>query len=824
MKIQEQKYAFFDNLDSKNKDPEFIPEDINCRPVDICMESLKLLENCATILSMMYHMPKCPTFNLTHRVKTDMSPQLVDPAIPNPEVVSLPSYFEQVEQMSYEILSPKIDLENCVRNNMMLPQMDKPSGVVKIWYTLIEGLSMTAVLSAEKNQPFILETLFKLLRDLIVNPGINFGLYCINHLLLPMVQNWLRQNTKVQKTLDIGQNFKHYCGMSTELVVEYLQTLQQKPEKESGEDVVVKKENPGATLALKQLLLILNECVAQPIESIARLGTSCIRHLILNVGQILTTNQWEILVTAIHRACTISLNPLQQITSAFKQNSDSFYGDLATVKVAARRDSTPEENERLYELAQQVLLMQSQRSCNKCMGKQCECEKNMAPSITIDDRSYVFLLFPLDANSTFNPDLFTIRVPFRNLVLGILAHQMLIQTISSALLQNLNHVTPILNILQINSCSLRGILTHVNAKHVSILLKCLEMSNERAREFDSRPGLKFLMQKVGNLNKSANLYTQANTSEVVEIIVLIELCLDGIEKYSITPKDMKEILAKEDKERCMTDTDYVEQFLRKLQTKWEYMCDSYVNLTINIPETKEEYENNTENSNTNSVNETPVKEAKTEIEKRKPFKLSDFKRSDSFCSTDSESYLEKGTLPNLKNEETLSDSKDEIETDNKKKNNTIRSIDSCSATDDEASSEISAKCFSENVKYKYENKSIKYDTNTLMQIRSTVSTENLVNDKLMIKSEATEINKDIDEKMDAMMEQYRKRKPNHVLAPPPSLPRVNPFNTSSINSIPPPQPVPPEIQQQRAMSIFKVSSLNKIKNRIMLLIKLLLGF
>ncbi|KAF2882548.1 hypothetical protein ILUMI_23626 [Ignelater luminosus] len=698
LKIQEQKYAFFDNLDSKRKDPEFIPEDINCRPIDICMESLKLLENCATILSMMYHMPKCPTFNLTHRVKTDMSPQLVDPAIPNPEVVSLPSYFEQVEQMSYEILSPKIDLENCVRNNMMLPQMDKPSGVVKIWYTLLEGLSMTAVLSAEKNQPFILETLFKLLRDLIINPGINFGLYCINHLLLPMVQNWLRQNTKVQKTLDIGQNFKHYCGMSTELVVEYLQTLQQKPENESGEDIVVKKENPGATLALKQLLLILNECVAQPIESIARLGTSCIRHLILNVGQILTTNQWEILVTAIHRACTISLNPLQQITSAFKQNSDSFYGDLATVKVAARRDSTPEENERLYELAQQVLLMQSQRSCNKCMGKQCECEKNMAPSITIDDRSYVFLLFPLDANSTFNPDLFTIRVPFRNLVLGILAHQMLIQTISSALLQNLNHVTPILNILQINSCSLRGILTHVNAKHVSILLKCLEMSNERAKEFDSRPGLKFLMQKVGNLNKSANLYTQANTSEVVEIIVLIELCLDGIEKYSITPKDMKDILAKEDKERCMTDTDYVEQFLRKLQTKWEYMCDSYVNLTINIPETKEEYENNTENSNTNSVNETPVKEAKTEIEKRKPFKF-------------------------------------------------------------------------ENMKYKYENKSIKYDTNTLMQIRSTVSTENLVNDKLMAKSEATEINKDIDEKMDAMMEQYRKRKPNHVLAPAPPLPR-----------------------------------------------------
>ncbi|KAK4874079.1 hypothetical protein RN001_013439 [Aquatica leii] len=740
--------------DEKKKKLE-ITEEVNVERVDLCMESLKLLENCATILSMMYYMPKCPTFNQNHRVKTDLSPQLVDSAIPNPEVVNLPTYFEQVEHMSYEILSPKIDLENCVRNNMMLNQMDKPSGVVKIWFTLLEGLAMTAVLAAEKNQPYILETLFKLLKDLIVNPGINFGLYCINHLLLPMVQNWLRQNNKGPKQNDIGQNFKHYCGMATELVVEYLHTLQQKPEDKDE----VKKENPGATLALKQLLLILNECVAQPVESVARLGASCMRHLIINVGQILTTNQWEILVTAIHRSCAISLSPLQQVTSAFKPNSDSFYGDLATVKVAARRDSTPDENERLYELAQQVLLMQSQKNCTKCLGKQCECEKTTS-NIVIDDRSYVFLLFPLEAVTSFNPDLFTIRVPFRNLVLGILAHQMLIQTISSALLQNLNHVTPILNILQINSCSLRGILTHVNAKHVNILLKCLEMSNERAKEFDSRPGLKFLMQKVGNLNKSANLYTQANTSEVVEIIVLIELCLDGIEKYGISPKMLKEILAKEDKEKCCTDIDYVEQFLQKLQTKWEFMCESYANLSINIPAEKEEFE---------------TSETLPKPEQCKP----ELKRCDSFYSSDSESYLEKNFLPNLNNEESLSESKNEDCKDVDE--DTHKDVDSPNGTDDEASEDNSQ--FKAN---------IKYDTNTLMQIRSSASTEN-INKKIM------KTTKEIEEKVGALIEQYRKHKSNNLLTPPKSKSNVSVFN----NTVPPPQPVPPEIQQQRAISIFK---------------------
>lgn len=70
--------------------------------------------------------------------------------------------------------------------------------------------------------------------------------------------------------------------------------------------------------------------------------------------KILLPPQWEILVVSLHRACTVSLNPLHQLTLAFKENSDSFYGDLATVKVAARKDSTVAENERLYELAQQV--------------------------------------------------------------------------------------------------------------------------------------------------------------------------------------------------------------------------------------------------------------------------------------------------------------------------------------------------------------------------------------------------------------------------------------------------------------------------------------
>lgn len=730
------------------KDCDF-PSKIILGPVDLCIESLKLLQNCAAILSMMYNMPKCPNFNMTHRMNIDTDPQLVDPIIQNIEVVNFNQDF--YDPISYSVLATRHDLELCENSGITLAKMDRQSNVLKIWYILLEGLCSASIMAAHKNQPYVVETLFKLLRDLIDNPGVNFGLYSINHLLLPMVQNWMRQNSKIQKPGEIWQNFKHCCGLASELVVDYLHHLQT----DKSDHFV---ENPAATLALKQLLLILVECITQPSENIARLGTSCIRHIILSAGKILTVGQWEILVVALHRACTISLNPLHQLTLAFKENSDSFYGDLATVKVAARKDSTVSENKRLYELAQQVFLMQCQRNCQKCQ-KLCECEA----SVVIDDRSYVFLLYPLDMSSILNPDLYTVRVPFRNLVVGILAHQMLIQTISSALLQNLNHITPILNILQISSCSLRGILTHVNAKHVDILLKCLEVGNARAKQFDVRPGLKFLAQKVGNLSKAANLYTQANTSEVVQIIVLIELCLDGIEKYSITPKDLKELLGRDCRGRCSSDLDYVEQFLKRLQNKWEYLCESYINLTINIPENLQDSEDDLKSS-TENLGEISSKP--------RPFKLSDFKQEEDTLSTstDSEGYLEKEVLPNVKTDDETDKPEPKLR-QSCSLDETLLKKKEVSSTDDETN-DMAAK-YTKQIydKYKVELNSIKYDTNTLLQMRkSTISSDNIVN------CEKTST---------------------------PS-PRINPFIS---NVVPPQQPIPPEIQQQRAISIFKVGVL-----------------
>jgi brefeldin A-inhibited guanine nucleotide-exchange protein 3 len=92
---------------------------------------------------------------------------------------------------------------------------------------LIEGLASATMVCPKKYQPHSLETLFHLLRNTLSTPGPIFGLYCVNHLLLPMVQNWLRKISKIYRGWDhFALNFKQCCGHTTDLIVDFINHLQ----------------------------------------------------------------------------------------------------------------------------------------------------------------------------------------------------------------------------------------------------------------------------------------------------------------------------------------------------------------------------------------------------------------------------------------------------------------------------------------------------------------------------------------------------------------------------------------------------------------------
>lgn len=135
------------------------------------------------------------------------------------------------------------------------------------------------------------------------------------------------------------------CGITTDLIVTYIKT-------DTNYETKFEKE---ITLMIKQLLFILNEFCIQTVENIVRLGCACLKHFVLSAGHIFTTKQWALVCFSLHRACSISLRPLARVSMTYSPFSNSFYGDLAAgIKVAARRDSTINDNLHLKQLSQQV--------------------------------------------------------------------------------------------------------------------------------------------------------------------------------------------------------------------------------------------------------------------------------------------------------------------------------------------------------------------------------------------------------------------------------------------------------------------------------------
>ncbi|XP_032597271.1 brefeldin A-inhibited guanine nucleotide-exchange protein 3 isoform X2 [Drosophila grimshawi] len=674
------------------------------RPTDFLHETLRFLERCSSILGFMYSMPKCPNFHSTYKIKGISYTHIIDANIPSS--MENFTYFgndylqTKNEQYMISYRSLHIDKDTIVK----IDEMDKPSGVLKVWFLLLDGLTNSLIVCPYSHQAPILQTIFKLFKNLLNSPGIDFGFYCINHLLIPMIQDWLRYINKTGASWQQNEkNFKHCCCMTTDLVVEFIeksvpeqrrlgastktrlaqivhpsdnllysklkfvtepmehsQQQQQQQQQQHGQQYADNNsssssasdehtnhprsnhnpthpavnvnvnhnliESPtkissSATLALKQLLLVLIECAAQSQESIARISVSCLKHVILSTGMLFNESQWMIACSAIHRACTVTIAPLRQLSFAFHEKSNSFYGDCANVKVAARRDSTLEELARIYALAQQVFLSDNQRepnmttpsatltpTSNGCSSSTAsngsssatasasvsaaataassaalapQCKSSSSAQLT-DDRSYSFLLYPLNNGFNSNLDNFVIRIPFKNLVVGLLANQMLLQLVAKLLLSRLKCVPQAVSTCIFdNYASSTSAPSHdydLDFRSKEILLRCVKQYLMSALEFDSRPGLKFLMQKVSNIEYAANLYKQMTSSWMIYYIALVDSHLNDIVVYNLGAEDLNFIL--ESCSRLNTTTvKKKENFVRYLfclQDAWNLVCELYL--------------------------------------------------------------------------------------------------------------------------------------------------------------------------------------------------------------------------------------------------------
>ena len=86
--------------------------------------------------------------------------------------------------------------------------------------------------------------------------------------------------------------------------------------------------------------------------------------------------------------------------------------------------------------------------------------------------------------------------------------------------------------------SFPGMLPYLSTRNVLVLLSCLEKSCYIASQFDCRPGLKFLVQKVARADVATNLYRYSSLSLTFLMHTLIvitshmeDVCLETSRKH-----------------------------------------------------------------------------------------------------------------------------------------------------------------------------------------------------------------------------------------------------------------------------------------------------
>lgn len=149
--------------------------------------------------------------------------------------------------------------------------------------------------------------------------------------------------------------------------------------------------------------------------------------------------------------------------------------------------------------------------------------------------------------------------------------------------RSLSHVIPHSTPCSSPNPAKRGYLSHLSPHHVEIFFSALDLSYVAALKFDCRPGLKFLVQKVANLEQPANLYRQAAAAWTIKLVTLFELCLREIEQLHASLDLVKTILGTGLSDReCVYDVKHrkLTKYLRQLRTTFDELCETYVEVVL----------------------------------------------------------------------------------------------------------------------------------------------------------------------------------------------------------------------------------------------------
>ncbi|XP_055391717.1 brefeldin A-inhibited guanine nucleotide-exchange protein 3 isoform X3 [Bubalus kerabau] len=283
---------------------------------------------------------------------------------------------------------------------------------------------------------------------------------------------------------------------------------------------------------LKDLFELLVACVAKPTETISRVGCSCIRYVLVTAGPVFTEEMWRLACCALQDAFSATLKPVKDLLGCFHSGTESFSGEGCQVRVAAPSSSPSAEAEywRIRAMAQQVFMLDTQ------------CSPKTPNNFDHAQSCQLIIELPPDEK----PNGHTKKsVSFREIVVSLLSHQVLLQNLYDILLEEfVKGPSPGEEKIQGPETKLAGFLRYISMQNLAVIFDLLLDSYRTAREFDTSPGLKCLLKKVSGIGGAANLYRQSAMSFNIYFHALVCAVLSNQE--TITAEQVKKVLFEDD--------------------------------------------------------------------------------------------------------------------------------------------------------------------------------------------------------------------------------------------------------------------------------------
>ncbi|CAD5205761.1 unnamed protein product [Bursaphelenchus okinawaensis] len=383
--------------------------------------------------------------------------------------------------------------------------------------------------------------------------GINFAIIQLCITVIPALQKWSRRETDgfvPSSQISVSsRNFKQAATFVTDLV---------------GQVISKDSSNPSAEALTYDIFSFFNELLSHPSPFIAGTGSACFRHLVNSYGAEFSEQIWELVCSFLWKGVCLSLVPIRKLVVKFVPNSVDLNGDIGEVHVVVKENCKQIDLTELKIMCHQIFQIDDNKSTEK---QSIDCDAEMVKI----QFNYVFVFRPKGNEKMAHAER---AVSMDEIISGLMSAQALLQLLSQLLVGQCHSSQLGESLTRTMSCSESGkpLATLLSQKQLGVLMACLDGVNSVADEFDVRPALKYLLQKLINGEQPANLYRLSVASKAIKLQTVFELAKQE--------EPTKEDVAKVSKKQGASNPNY--RFIRLIDQLVENAFDQLEELELQL--------------------------------------------------------------------------------------------------------------------------------------------------------------------------------------------------------------------------------------------------